>query len=231
LSARRPLAMSGSNNSGVSARNQPSDRISSRYHGLVEPWPETNADSFDLWDHHWEYDLSEEQHSQEFSRRLGTGPNNHSQSPLDNGYSPRPREDDSSQLRALFDFTQSNSYAPPDLFSSPTAQQHEPPEEGRQVKRRKLDSDRLSSNFRGFQYGKYGQVQPGHLTMELVSCDGGIYSDDTTKYAAENILKNDNSVYCTEGPRCNIVLRHQGATVFTLKELVIKAPRSNFTSP
>ncbi|KAJ8125207.1 hypothetical protein O1611_g8431 [Lasiodiplodia mahajangana] len=136
-----------------------------------------------------------------------------------------------SMLRAFLDFTQPHSPVLPDLFSSLTPQRHESPEENRRVKRRKLDSDRLSSNFRGFQYGKYGQVEPGHLKMELVSCDGGIYSDDTTKYSAENILKNDNTVYCTEGPRCNIVLRHQGATIFTLKELVIKAPRSNFTSP
>ena len=38
-------------------------------------------------------------------------------------------------------------------------------------------------------------------------------------------------MYCTKGSRCNIILRHQGATVFTLKELVIKAPRHNYTSP
>ncbi|KAJ2985900.1 hypothetical protein NUW58_g5288 [Xylaria curta] len=154
------------------------------------------------------------------------------QQPQYRGYSPAlGTEDGHPQLRALLDYTHSASPILPDLFSSLTPQRHDPPEENRRAKRRKLDSDRLSSNFRGFQYGKYGQVQPGQLTMELVSCDGGIYSDDTTKYAAENILKNDHTVYCTEGPRCNIVLRHQGATVFTLKELVIKAPRSNFTSP
>ena len=66
--------------------------------------------------------------------------------------------------------------------------------------------------------------------MELVSCDGGLYSNESC-YAAENILKNDNSVYCTKGNRCNVVLRHQGATVFSLKELIIKAPGSNYSSP
>ncbi|KAI3337344.1 hypothetical protein HD806DRAFT_528914 [Xylariaceae sp. AK1471] len=226
MSARRPPAVSASNNPGVSGRTRPSNQPSSRYHGLVEPWAEANEDALDLWDH-WVYDLPEEQHTQEDARRIGTGSVNHSHSPSGDGQSHLFREPEESDLRALLDFTHRTS---PELFSSHTPQ-YESHEENRRVKRRKLDSDRLSSNFRGFQYGKYGQVQPGQLTMELVSCDGGIYSDDTTKYAAENILKNDNSVYCTEGPRCNIVLRHQGATIFTLKELVIKAPRSNFTSP
>ncbi|KAI5459869.1 hypothetical protein BGZ63DRAFT_359154 [Mariannaea sp. PMI_226] len=95
----------------------------------------------------------------------------------------------------------------------------------RRPKRRKLDSDRLVPSFKGFRYGKYGQVEPGQLRMEIVSCDGGMFSNETS-YSAENILKDDLSVYCTKGQRCNIVLRHQGATVFTLQELVIKAPTS-----
>ncbi|RWA12897.1 hypothetical protein EKO27_g2199 [Xylaria grammica] len=227
LSARRLSATPMSNSVGASARTRPSDRISSRYHALlVEPWATASEDVFDDMDH-WEYSIPlDPETTQRFERRT----NNHWHSPLDEEHSQTFREDGVSQLRALLDYTHSTSPPLPELFSSLTPQ-HDPPEENRRVKRRKLDSDRLSSNFRGFQYGKYGQVQPGQLTMELVSCDGGIYSDDTTKYAAENILKNDHTVYCTEGPRCNIVLRHQGATVFTLKELVIKAPRSNFTSP
>lgn len=99
-------------------------------------------------------------------------------------------------------------------------------EDNRRVKRRKLDSDRIAPSFKGFRYGKYGQVEPGELTMEIVSCDGGLYSNESS-YACENILKNDNSVYCTKSNKCNIVLRHQGATVFSLKELVIKAPASS----
>lgn len=67
--------------------------------------------------------------------------------------------------------------------------------------------------------------------MEIVSCDGGMFSNQSS-YAAENILKDDNSVYCTKGNRCNIILQHQGATVFTLKELIIKAPcATNFSHP
>ncbi|KAK4232094.1 hypothetical protein QBC38DRAFT_464351 [Podospora fimiseda] len=103
-------------------------------------------------------------------------------------------------------------------------------EENRRVKRRKLDSDRPGSNFKGFHYGKYGQVEPGPLKMEIVSCDGGLFSDELL-YPPENILKNDGSVYCTKGNRCNIVLQHQGGTVFSIKELTIKAPGSSYSCP
>jgi hypothetical protein len=101
----------------------------------------------------------------------------------------------------------------------------------RRAKRRKLDSDRPDTGFKGFSYGKYGQVEPGKLKMEIVSCDGGIFQDHSGNYAAENVLRNDASVYCTKSPRCNLVLRHQGSTVFCLKELIIKAPHSGYTAP
>ncbi|KAH6654392.1 hypothetical protein BKA67DRAFT_564944 [Truncatella angustata] len=140
--------------------------------------------------------------------------------------------DANSRLRALLDFTPPPAQAYSELsFPSPPLLTQESADDNRRAKRRKLDPDRLASSFKGFRYGKYGQVEPGQLTMEIASCDGGIYSDDGQSYAAENILKNDASVYCTKGPRCNIVLRHQGSTAFTLKELVIKAPRQNYTSP
>jgi len=221
-------------NTGASARMRPMGRYQNRYHGLVEPSAEGDDDAFDSWDP-WDYDLSEEQHRQDDMQRhtsFGTSFNTRSRSPLDDTQSSSLFGDTgSSNTRSLLDFTHRDT---PDLFTSQasrSSQQQESHEENRRVKRRKVDTDRLSTNFQGFQYGKYGQVEPGQLKMELVSCDGGIYSNDTTTYAAENILKNDTSVYCTEGPRCNIVLRHQGATPFTLKELVIKAPRNNFTSP
>jgi hypothetical protein len=107
---------------------------------------------------------------------------------------------------------------------------HDVAEESRPAKRRKVGSERIASSFKGFRYGKYGSVEPGQLTMEIVSCDGGLYSDEHS-YPPENILKNDNSVYCTKSNRCNIVLKHQGGTVFSLKELVIKAPGSKFSCP
>lgn len=66
--------------------------------------------------------------------------------------------------------------------------------------------------------------------MEIESCDGGMYADSNIN-PPESILKTDNSVYCTKRNRCNIVLKHQGATVFTLTELVIRAPSANYSSP
>jgi hypothetical protein len=104
-------------------------------------------------------------------------------------------------------------------------------DQNRRIKRRKLDSDKPDSGFRGFSYGRYGQVEPGKLKMEIVSCDGGIFQDQPGNYAAENVLRNDASVYCTKSPRCNLVLRHQGSTVFCLKELILKAPNSGYTAP
>ncbi|CAK7263433.1 hypothetical protein SEPCBS119000_000488 [Sporothrix epigloea] len=118
--------------------------------------------------------------------------------------------------------------------SGATGTRREPPrteETGRLNKRRKLDADKAApSLYTAFRYGRYGQVEPGTLTMEIVSCDGGLYSDGSS-YAAENILKNDSSVYCTKSNRCNIVLQHQGCTPFSLKELIIKAPGKNYSSP
>ncbi|KAJ9154983.1 Regulator of chromosome condensation (RCC1)-like protein [Pleurostoma richardsiae] len=136
-------------------------------------------------------------------------------------------EDANSHLRALLDFP---TMSPLPSIGSPPSRGQDHSEEPRGRKRRKLDPNTSSSGYKGFRYGRYGQVEPGRLTMEIVSCDGGMYSDESS-YAAENILKNDNSVYCTKGNRCNIVLRHQGATVFSLKELVVKAPGSNYSSP
>ncbi|KAK4165381.1 hypothetical protein QBC43DRAFT_378071 [Cladorrhinum sp. PSN259] len=116
------------------------------------------------------------------------------------------------------------------LSMSPSLHGNDSAEDNRRIKRRKLDSDRVGSDFKGFHYGKYGQAEPGSLKMEIVSCDGGLYSDEQL-YPPENILKNDGSVYCTKGNRCNIVLQHQGGTVFSLKELSIKAPGSSYSCP
>lgn len=145
----------------------------------------------------------------------------------------RSLEEANSHIRLLVDLQ--NQMAPEypihiPSFSPPLRPQ-DLPDSNRRHKRRKLDSDRLVPSFKGFRYGRYGQVEPGQLQMEIVSCDGGMFSNESS-YAAENILRDDNSVYCTKGNRCNIVLRHQGATVFTLQELVIKAPASmNYSHP
>ncbi|KAM0473474.1 hypothetical protein ACHAPX_008221 [Trichoderma viride] len=132
-----------------------------------------------------------------------------------------------SSLRTLLD------QPDPTLASLPQPlRPHEFTDDNRRNKRRKLDSDRMGSGGpKAFRYGRYGQVDPGQLRMEIVSCDGGMFSNHSS-YAAENILKDDNSVYCTKGNRCNIILQHQGGTVFTLQELIIKAPcATNFSHP
>lgn len=105
----------------------------------------------------------------------------------------------------------------------------------RRAKRRRLDSESVDGGFKGFSYGHRGQVVTGPLKMEIVSCDGGHFpghaGQHVRHYWPENVLRNDKSVYCTEGNRCNIVLRHQGETTFCLKKLVIKAPERGFDAP
>lgn len=104
----------------------------------------------------------------------------------------------------------------------------------RRSKRRKLETDGPGSGIQGFSYGHFGQVVPGQLKMEIVSCDGGNHieqSGGARDYWAENVLRNDQSVYCTTSNKCNIILRHQGETTFCLKKLVIKAPEKGFTAP
>jgi hypothetical protein len=121
------------------------------------------------------------------------------------------------------------STTPPPLRAQDAGQSESRHEESRR-KRRKVDADRVVPSFAGFSYGRYGQIEPGTLTMEIVDCDGGLFRNDAD-YAPENILKEDQSVYCTHGPRCNIILRHQGATVFNLTELIIRAPGASYSSP
>ena len=105
----------------------------------------------------------------------------------------------------------------------------------RRAKRRKLDSDVVSTgHLGGFSYGFRGQVVPGPLRMEIVSCDGGIHADAVMhgrEYQPENVLRNDKSVYCTDKSECNLILQHIGQTPFTLRKLVIKAPERGFTAP
>ncbi|EGO58242.1 hypothetical protein NEUTE1DRAFT_82620 [Neurospora tetrasperma FGSC 2508] len=125
----------------------------------------------------------------------------------------------------------SSSSSQPSLFGRNTPPEDmEELENFRRAKRRKLDSDKVSPSYKNILYGKYGQVEPGPLLLEIVSCDGGLFRDGRA-YVAENILKDDASVYCTRTNRCNIILRHHGGTVFSLKELVIKAPGSHYSQP
>lgn len=104
----------------------------------------------------------------------------------------------------------------------------------RRSKRRKLEDDGPTAGMQGFSYGHFGQVVPGRLKMEIVSCDGGSHIEQYSggkDYGAENVLRNDQSVYCTKSNRCNLILSHIGETTFCLKKLVIKAPAGGFTAP
>ena len=104
----------------------------------------------------------------------------------------------------------------------------------RALKRRKLDHEDGPKGFTGFKYGYYGQVVPGRLKMEIVTCDGGLYPHSHDKkelHLVDNVLKNDKSVYCTKSSKCNLLLRHQGETTFSVTKIVIKAPERGYTAP
>ncbi|KAF2474113.1 uncharacterized protein BDR25DRAFT_255746 [Lindgomyces ingoldianus] len=104
----------------------------------------------------------------------------------------------------------------------------------RHSKRRKLDHDANSPpGYDSFKYGHHGQVVPGRLKMEVVSCDGGEYkkSNSDGLYKIQNVLKNDKSVYCSESSRCNLLLKHMGEMHFALEKVVIRTPDRGFTAP
>lgn len=75
----------------------------------------------------------------------------------------------------------------------------------------------------------------GFLRFECIDCDGGDCSD---AYSAKNLLQNDSSVYCSLKKR-NVHLSLQllpsssvpPNAVFTVQEIVVKAPLTGFTAP
>jgi hypothetical protein len=100
------------------------------------------------------------------------------------------------------------------------------------AKRRKLDVDDNNRSTPAFRYGHKGQVVPGKLKMQIVSCDGGQYTEPNGDSSwANNVLDDDSTVYCTKGNRCNMVLGHLGNMPFSLSKIVIKAPRTGFDAP
>lgn len=101
-------------------------------------------------------------------------------------------------------------------------------------KRRKLHHDAASpAEYMCFKYGYKGQVVPGRLRMEVVSCDGGEHRRDNTPglYKVQNVLRNDKSVYCSESSQCNLLLKHIGEAPFALEKVVVRAPDRGFTAP
>lgn len=84
------------------------------------------------------------------------------------------------------------------------------------------------------KYGYYGQVEPGRLVLDLISCDGGEHRDSrhpATSLGPDNMLRHDKSVYCSDRPYTNIVLRHADDTPFCLEKLHIVGPEHGFTAP
>ncbi|KAI9661665.1 MAG: hypothetical protein M1821_008903 [Bathelium mastoideum] len=122
---------------------------------------------------------------------------------------------------------------PPGLASSlppslpPQTENHQ-----HRAKRRKLDTVR-NNEFTNHKYGWFGQVEASRLKMEIASCDGDYYANDTdsTMYRPENILRKDKSVYCTKRSKCDIILRHQGETPFSVDKILIKWPEQNLPAP
>ena len=100
------------------------------------------------------------------------------------------------------------------------------------AKRRKLDDGTYEEEAKTFSYGHNGQVVAGPLRLDIVSCDGGAYSEPHVGSSwPQNVLLDDSSVYCTKSNRCNMLLKHVGGMPFSLTKLVIKAPRNGYDSP
>ena len=111
-------------------------------------------------------------------------------------------------------------------------------EEGqrRRPKRRRVDTGAplIAPTLNGIRYGHCGQVEPGRLIFDLVSCDGGELVDPRNpemSLGPDNLLRHDKSVYCSERPFCNIALRHTDGTPFCLEKLHIIGPEDGFLAP
>lgn len=108
------------------------------------------------------------------------------------------------------------------------------PENPRRPKRRRLATDILATPRSPIKYGHYGQVEPGKIQLQLISCDGGEHTDTRAPgiyLGPLNILRTDKSVYCSDRPNATIILRHADDTPFTLEKLHIVGPEHGFTAP
>lgn len=183
-----------------------------------------------------------------FYRAQGVGQNNStaSESPLLNGSVPAPgrhrrrafRPSDRLQRYQRERLSHSGrGAAPADAYITPSqlsaAFQSSERTDRPSAKRRKLDDGTYDDEPKTFSYGHNGQVVPGQLRMEIISCDGGEYSDPHVALNSypQNVLRDDTSVYCTKSNTCNLLLKHVGGMPFTLTKLVVKAPRSGYDSP
>lgn len=104
----------------------------------------------------------------------------------------------------------------------------------RAAKRRRLNDESPPPAPKPIKYGYYGQVEPGRLQMEIVSNDGGEHQDPKNPnmfLGADNMLKSDKSVFCSERTSASVVMRHADETCFSLERLHIVAPEHGFTAP
>lgn len=108
---------------------------------------------------------------------------------------------------------------------------HQMEESERRRKRRRLDSP--EPPLHKVDYGYHGQVKAGNLNMEVVTADGGNLGQSHDLQAswsglglnaAENIFKDDRSVYAAGSRRSNLVLRHRDERSFTLSKITIEGP-------
>lgn len=105
----------------------------------------------------------------------------------------------------------------------------------RAVKRRRIDGPNL--NLRAhppFIYGQYGQVEPGPLKMEILTCDGGELADHRNLQVylgPENVLKTNQSVYCSSIASINMLMRHADTTPFCIDKIHIVGPEHGFDAP
>ncbi|KIW71333.1 hypothetical protein PV04_03514 [Phialophora macrospora] len=130
--------------------------------------------------------------------------------------------------------TASDTYVSPSHLSPVWQEQSTSDRSDRQrAKRRKLDDGTYEEEPRTFSYGDKGQVVPGGLRLDIISCDGGEYSDPHTPINSypQNVLQDDTTVYCTKSNRCNLLLKHVGGMPFALTKIVVKAPRSGYDAP
>jgi len=97
-----------------------------------------------------------------------------------------------------------------------------------------LDHDGFPNPRKSIKYGHFGQVEPGSLQLELVSCDGGEHVDPQSPgmyLGARNLLRHDMSVYCSERRSSVVIIRHADDTPFCLEKLHIVGPSFGFTAP
>ncbi|KAL2889892.1 hypothetical protein HOO65_020434 [Ceratocystis lukuohia] len=93
-------------------------------------------------------------------------------------------------------------------------------DESHKTKRRRLDTYCQPSHL----YGRYGQVEPGPLQMEIVQDNGSVFMPCAS--SINNILLPDVRSYDFDVTGCNIVLQHQNGTPFSLQKIVIRSPTS-----